>query len=234
LAFLPADSPLRAQIGQQIAGAAQAAGIPMPELAKGTAEKSQGPSASDMAQAANMSPAQREAMIRGMVANLAAKQDADPGNFDGWMRLGRAYAVLKDMDKAMAAYAKAQALRPDDLTVPEAEAQALLADYKPGEPLPDRAIRLLHQIEAKDPTQVMAQWYLGLAATQSGNVAEARQHWQGLADRLPAGSEDRKMVEAALATLPGSGSANSAKTQGAPNSDAPDGTTSPTNAAPGK
>ena len=36
LAELPADSPLRPQIGQKIAEAAQAAGIPVPELAKGT------------------------------------------------------------------------------------------------------------------------------------------------------------------------------------------------------
>ncbi len=36
LAELPADSPLRAQLGQRVAEAAQAAGIPVPELAKGT------------------------------------------------------------------------------------------------------------------------------------------------------------------------------------------------------
>ena len=33
---MPSDSPLRAQIGQKIAEAAHAAGIPVPELAKGT------------------------------------------------------------------------------------------------------------------------------------------------------------------------------------------------------
>jgi cytochrome c-type biogenesis protein CcmH len=224
LGILPANSPLRTQIGQQIAGAAQAAGIPVPELAEGTTptadsapEQSQasGPSASAMAQAADMPEAQREAMIRSMVASLAAKQEADPGNFDGWMRLGRAYVVLKDMDKAMAAFARAQALRPDDLDVPEAEVQALMADYKPGEALPDRVIQLLRQIEAKDPNQAMAQWYLGLAAVQTGHAVEARQHWQALADRLPVGSEGRRMVEAALATLPGSGSADGVRAGGA-------------------
>ncbi len=153
-------------------------------------------------------------MIRGMVANLAAKQEADPGNFDGWMRLGRAYGVLKETDKAMAAYARARALRPDDLGVPEAEVQALMADYKPGEALPDRVIQLLHQIEAKDPTQATAQWYLGLAAAQSGQAIEARRHWQALVERLPVGSDDRRMVEAALATLPGSGSADGARAGG--------------------
>jgi cytochrome c-type biogenesis protein CcmH len=228
LGILPENSPLRTQIGQQIASAAQAAGIAVPELAKGTAPtgddaagkpSASGPSASDM------SPAQREGMVRGMVANLAAKQEADPGNFDGWMRLGRAYAVLKDMDKAMAAYAKAQALRPDDLAVPEAEVQALLTDYKPNEALPERVIQLLHQIEAKDPNQTMTQWYLGLAAAQSGQVPEARRHWQALVDRLPEGSEDRRMVEAALATLSGGGSDDGARTGGSagPTGDAPNG-----------
>ncbi len=36
LAEIPADSPLRPQLGQKIAEAAQAAGIAVPELAKGT------------------------------------------------------------------------------------------------------------------------------------------------------------------------------------------------------
>ncbi len=40
LADMPADSPLRGQIGQRIAEAAQAAHIPVPELAKGVAPAS--------------------------------------------------------------------------------------------------------------------------------------------------------------------------------------------------
>ncbi|HVY14362.1 MAG TPA: c-type cytochrome biogenesis protein CcmI, partial [Rhodopila sp.] len=122
LAILPSNSPLRDRIGRQIAQAAKTAGLPMPKLAEGSAPTPTGtppgPTASQEAQAAQMPAAQREAMIRGMVASLAAKQEADPGNFDGWMRLGRAYAVLNEPDKAAAAYDKAQALRPDDLSVP--------------------------------------------------------------------------------------------------------------------
>ncbi len=216
LSILPSNSPLRAQIGQKIAEAAQAAGVPAPELAKGTAAEPAGvpqqvpppgPTDAAVAQAGNMPPAQREAMIRGMVANLAAKQDTDPGNFDGWMRLGRAYAVLKETDKAAAAYGKARALRPDDLSVPEAEVQALMVTYKPGEKMPALVVQLLKQIAAKEPHQPMALWYLGLDALQNGRTTEARQHWQALVDQLPAGSEDRRMVETALATLPPGGKA---------------------------
>jgi cytochrome c-type biogenesis protein CcmH len=137
-----------------------------------------------------------------MVAQLAAKQAADPGNFDGWMRLGRAYAVLGQMDQSADAYAKARALRPEDLSVPEAEAEALMTGFKPGEKLPAQVIALMNEVVAKDPKQPMALWYLGLNAAQNGQAAEARQRWQALADQLPTGSDDRKMVEQALATLP--------------------------------
>ncbi len=195
LAVLPSDSPMRAAIGKQIADAARTAGIPVPELAKGTA-----PASSPDAGA--LTNEQRDAMIRGMVAQLAAKQAADPGNFDGWMRLGRAYAVLGQKDQSADAYAKAAALKPDDLTVPEAEAESLMAAFKPGQKLPDRVIALMNQVVARDPKQPMALWYLGLNAAQNGQPAEARARWQALADQLPKESDDRKMVEQALATLP--------------------------------
>lgn len=51
----------------------------------------------------------QQAMIRGMVAGLAAKLEADPNNPEGWVRLVRAYAVLGETDKRDAAYASARA-----------------------------------------------------------------------------------------------------------------------------
>lgn len=236
LAILPSDSPLRGQIGGEIAQAAKQAGIPVPALEKGAGPTAQladdadkpadtaaagggsagqpaagpsaagpstpGPSTADMAAAANMTDAQRQAMIRGMVAKLAASQAADPNNFDGWMRLGRAYMVLQETDKAEDAYARARALRPNDITVPEAEAQALMTGYKPGQKLPPRAVHLFQEVLAKDPERPAALWYLGLAAAMDGDKATARQHWTALHDLLPANSPERKMVENALATLP--------------------------------
>lgn len=63
---------------------------------------------------ASASPEQREAMIRGMVANLAAKLEKNPDDPEGWTRLGRSYMVLNDPAKAVDAYARAVKLRPDD------------------------------------------------------------------------------------------------------------------------
>lgn len=62
-----------------------------------------GPSAEDIANAQQMSEADRGEMIRGMVASLDARLKEDPNNFEGWMRLVRSYAMLKDMDRAQAA-----------------------------------------------------------------------------------------------------------------------------------
>ena len=46
-----------------------------------------GPSRVDVAAAQEMSPEDRQEMIRGMVAGLAAKLEENPANFEGWMRL---------------------------------------------------------------------------------------------------------------------------------------------------
>ncbi|MCR6722853.1 c-type cytochrome biogenesis protein CcmI [Agrobacterium fabrum] len=59
-----------------------------------------GPSAEDMAAANDMTANDRQAMIEGMVASLDAKLKDNPADFEGWMRLLRAYSVLKNEAKA--------------------------------------------------------------------------------------------------------------------------------------
>jgi len=198
LAEMPADAPQRQVVAQQIAQTAKAAGIPMPELAKGTAP---GPDEQAMTNAASMSDEQRQAMIRGMVEKLAAKQEADPSNLEGWLRLGKAYAVLHEPDKAADAYDKAAALKPDDMAIPLQAARAFLAELKPPARIPPRVVAWLKQVEAHDPQQPVVLWYLGLAAVQDSHPDDARRYWQALHAQLPAGSEDAKMVQTALDAL---------------------------------
>ncbi|MFK0204224.1 c-type cytochrome biogenesis protein CcmI [Agrobacterium sp. NPDC090283] len=59
-----------------------------------------GPTAEDMAAANDMTATDRQAMIEGMVASLDAKLKENPADFEGWMRLVRAYSVLKNEAKA--------------------------------------------------------------------------------------------------------------------------------------
>lgn len=65
-----------------------------------TAPAAPGPTAQDMAAANDMTATDRQAMIEGMVASLDAKLKENPADFEGWMRLVRAYSVLKNEAKA--------------------------------------------------------------------------------------------------------------------------------------
>jgi cytochrome c-type biogenesis protein CcmH len=215
LAELPADSPLRPQLSQKVTEAARAAGIAVPELAKGAppaqgsaraaaqgAGPAQGgPDDKAVADAATMTDEQRQAMIQGMVANLAAKQEADPSNLDGWLRLGRAYALLHKPDEAAGAFDKAAHLKPDDVSIPLQEVRALLADHVPTDKLPVQVIGLLKHVEALDPEQPLVLWYLGMAAAQDAHPDGARRYWGRLLTKLPAGSEDARLVQSALDAL---------------------------------
>ena len=214
LAELPANSGLRAQLGLKVAEAAHAAGIPVPELAQGGQSpppgqasgqapgQAGGPDAKAVADASNMSNDQREAMVRGMVANLAAKQAGDPANLEGWLRLGRAYAVLQETDRSVEAFDKAAILRPNDASIPLQAAHALLNDRNPTDAIPQAVTGLLRRIEAIDPEQPFALWFLGLAAAQTAQPADARRYWTRLLTKIPPGSDDARLIQSAVDALP--------------------------------
>lgn len=89
-----------------------------PAVSATPAPGASGPSAADMAAAAQMNPDQRQQMIQGMVARLAERLKTDGSDVQGWERLLRAYMVLGQRDKAVAAAAdarKALASDPDKL-----------------------------------------------------------------------------------------------------------------------
>ncbi len=67
-----------------------------------------GPSAAEMAAAAQMKPAQQNQMIAGMVARLADRLKQNGDDVDGWLRLVRSYVVLGERAKADAAAADAR------------------------------------------------------------------------------------------------------------------------------
>ena len=67
-----------------------------------------GPSADDVKASAEMSEADRDQMIRGMVARLADRLKENSDDIEGWQRLLRAYMVMGERDKATAAAADAR------------------------------------------------------------------------------------------------------------------------------
>jgi cytochrome c-type biogenesis protein CcmH len=71
-----------------------------------------GPSAADVEAAGEMSPADRAAMIGGMVDRLSARLASEGGSVDDWLRLVRSYVVLGRDQDARRAVASAKAAHP--------------------------------------------------------------------------------------------------------------------------
>ncbi len=201
-ADLPADSPMREAISRREAEAAQAGGLPVPKLAASRASApAPGPDAATMEAAAQMPEADRKTMIQGMVDKLAARLQTEPKDRDGWLRLGRAYGVLGERDKAADAYEKAAALQPGDVSILLQELDALLTGLKPEDALPPRAVALLRKLQLVAPDEPEVLWYRGVVAAREGHPEDARQSWTRLLAKLPAEGDDAKLVKAALAQV---------------------------------
>jgi cytochrome c-type biogenesis protein CcmH len=114
----PPNAPFRTLIQQSLARVepntvASKSGEPKTEEPKSAATiepkaPQPGPTQEDMAAAQQMTPEQRQEMIRGMVDRLAERLKTDSSDFEGWLRLVRAYAVMGDKEKAREAFVSAR------------------------------------------------------------------------------------------------------------------------------
>ena len=69
---------------------------------------SPGPTAADLVAAQNLSGEEKRAFVNSMVERLAGKLEKNPQDFNGWLRLVRAYAVLGRKEDANRALTKAR------------------------------------------------------------------------------------------------------------------------------
>jgi cytochrome c-type biogenesis protein CcmH len=135
-------------------------------------------------------------MVFDMVAKLEKRLAAQPNDAEGWARLGRSYTVLERKDKALAAYAKAYELAPDDV--------AVLSDYawlvfneNPGETT--GLVQTLYVRLAKlEPAHPDALWFLGFMAFEQGDFRGAVNQWERLLNLLPAEDPGRQHVQQAI------------------------------------
>lgn len=91
------------------------------------AQRPAGPSATQVSEAAAMSPEARQAMVDGMVSRLDARLKANPADLDGWLRLIRARRVLGQIDLAQQAVADGQAAFSKDTAAKTRLQQAMTA-----------------------------------------------------------------------------------------------------------
>ena len=205
----PADAPWRGDLEGLIRQAAEVLGVEPGSVPSGpagaprapaVADAPSGPTADDMAAAADMSPDERMEMIRGMVESLAARLEETPDDPEGWHRLARSYTVLGEPEKATEALRRAVALVPDDLATLHAYARALSGEVGAESP-PAEAVAVYERILALDPHDGAALWFVGLGAAERGDSAAARAHWERLLALLAPGTDEHEAVRTALDSL---------------------------------
>ncbi len=200
----PADAPWRPVLESQIDATAKQLGhdpatlpgrAPQPPVAAAN-----GPTDQDIANAANMTGEQRAAFINSMVAGLADRLKAEPGDVDGWMKLGNAYQQLGRHDDARAAWREAANRAPDrlDAQLAYASALAVLAEQTP---LPADFTVVVDRIRKLSPGNGLGLYCAGLIARANGDKAGAKALWLQVVPLIPEGSPQRKELEARIAAL---------------------------------
>jgi len=114
----PADAPWLATVRARVTDTARELGhnpadwLPQATSAD-TATGRRGPTDADIAAAQNLNDDERQAMIQGMVDNLAARLEDEPDDLAGWRMLARSWEMLGNPGAAAQAYTRAVALEPD-------------------------------------------------------------------------------------------------------------------------
>jgi len=172
-----------------------ALGVAVPLLALGVYFAVGNPGALNpvAAHSAGISAAQLEAMVD----NLAARLRQNPEDAEGWVMLGRSYAVLGRMEDAVKAYAQAVERSPRDarLLADFADALAMTRGQSlQGEP--EQIVRRALQI---DPNNLKALALAGTAEFDRGDFAAAAATWERMLPLVPPESEDARTIQANVA-----------------------------------
>jgi len=171
-----ADAPWHQMLAENIAQAAQAAGIPI--------ETPTGPDAEMLAAAADMSAEDRQDMILSMVSSLEERLAEEPNDPAGWERLIQSRRVLNDTDGLMRALHSAAQVFSDDKSYQLALLEAILQTETP-EPHLNFADDALANLQNIDPNALEYLFFRGHFANVKGEVDTALTAWRTLQDRLP-------------------------------------------------
>jgi cytochrome c-type biogenesis protein CcmH len=132
-----------------------------------------------------------------MVAKLAERMRASPGDPEGWAILARSYYVLGRFAEAAEAYSKVTELVPADAD--------LLADYADalamaqGRKLAGKPMEIVRQALKVDPNQWKALALAGTDAFDRKDYRAAVGHWEKLRGVVPPDSDMAQSIDASIA-----------------------------------
>ncbi len=141
----------------------------------------------------------REALER-MAASFAERLSENPDEGEGWLVLGRAYVMLERYDRAVDAFAKANALLGDtpDVLVDYAEAEAMVNNNR----FPAEARRRIDRALELAPRHEKGLWLGAFAAAQHGDIDAALASWKTLLESEPDPGR-RQLIEGLIARVRG-------------------------------
>jgi cytochrome c-type biogenesis protein CcmH len=168
-----------------------------------------------------------ERQIATMVESLAQRLKQHPDDPNGWVLLAHSYQALERFPEAANAYARADALIPNNAD--------LLADYADtlamaqGRKLEGAPAALIQRALAIDPKHKKALALAGTVTLETHDLDASIAYWRRLAAELPAGSDEARQVADVIAEV------DAAKREGKGGSVAPSkraGATAPAPPAP--
>lgn len=139
-----------------------------------------GPSREDIAAAQELSPEDRQEMIRGMVDRLASRLEDSPDDLGGWRRLARARKVLGQKAEEKLALGKIAGLLPKDVKAQEDYLNAVIEAAAPEMPSSVELKPILVRILRRDDRNPAALWYSGMLAKAEGRKKDAIEYWSNL------------------------------------------------------
>jgi cytochrome c-type biogenesis protein CcmH len=118
-----------------------------------------------------------------VMENLITKLEDNPDNVEGWLMLGRTYAMMQRFNEAKEAYEKALALTPED--------SAIITDYADivamtnNGSLVGKPTELIKKALSLDPNNPKALALAGTAEFEEKRYKEAARYWEKLAALIP-------------------------------------------------
>ena len=193
------DAAWRPMLAERLKLAAAEAGIDLEARRAELAPR--GPTAADVAAAQQMSPADRQQMVRGMVDGLAARLADNPGDVEGWLRLARARRVLGEESDATEALRRATEAAPTRVDVLVEYARALHPPGSAPEAVTPDFVTLMRRILALDSNNPEALFFVGEAEARAGNKTEAKALWGRLLARVDPKESLHKIINERIKAL---------------------------------
>lgn len=139
---------------------------------------------------------------KGSLENIIQLEQAvakTPDNAQAWTNLARAYSRINRSEDAIRAFARANALSPDNVEILAMYAEAVF-NTNPRDP-EGKALALYQKLHKLSPRHPDGLWFLGLAAYSEGNLGKTIDLWSQLLRVLPPNSEGYASVRQALAKV---------------------------------